>query len=36
MGSGGGQKAQGMLRFYTDDVPGLKISPVRDARRAGV
>jgi len=27
-GGGGGQMSGGMLRFYTDDAPGLKITPL--------
>lgn len=36
MGGSGSGKPQGILRYYTDDVPGLKISPVRshNARRS--
>jgi hypothetical protein len=29
VGPSGSGKPQGILRYYTDDVPGLKISPVR-------
>ena len=32
VGGGGSGKPQGILRYYTDDVPGLKISPVRALR----
>lgn len=33
---GAGGKASSLQRYYTDDVPGLKISPVRRSGRAAV